>query len=99
MSKNNKQKVMPRGKYMLVQVDPPEDYKNQFGLIVPANSDKDQKAQGVVLGVGDEVKTDIKKGDVVIFGAYAGETLTMTEGKEEIEYKLLHDDDVIAKIV
>lgn len=99
MSKNNKQKVMPRGKYMLVEVEPPADYENPNGIIVPANSDKEQKAQGVVLQVGDEVKPDIKKGDVIIFGAYAGETLTMTEGKEEIEYKLLHDDDVIAKIV
>lgn len=98
MTKSNKQKVLPRGKYMLIQVEPPEDLKQKNGLIVPANTDQEQKAQGEVLEVGDQVGKDIKKGDTVIFGAYAGENLTTDEDGEKIDYKLLHDDDVIAKI-
>ena len=96
MSLNEKQ-IIPRGKYMLVKQDEPESTENEFGLSVPDSEDKEQKAFGTVIKVGSEIK-DIKEKDRVIFGAYAGEEMIITEGHKEIKYRLLYDDDVIAFI-
>lgn len=98
MSKKvEKTKILPRGKYMLVLVDEPGSRENEYGLIVPDSEEQEQKAQGTVAEVSPLI-TDVKKGDRVIFGAYAGETLKIKEGTKEVEYKLLYDDDVIGFI-
>lgn len=94
MSKKN---ITPRGKYVLVKQAEPESRENEFGLLVPDSEEQEQKAQGDVIAVGSEVK-GLKKGDRIIYGAYAGETLKVNEGTKEVEYKLLHDDDIIAFI-
>lgn len=79
---------------MLVKPDGAEQTtQSAAGLSVPANTDKEQRAQGVVEAVSKEIK-DLKKGDRVIYGAYAGEVVELGE----TEYKLLHDDDVIATV-
>jgi co-chaperonin GroES (HSP10) len=90
------QKIIPRGKYIFVRIDEPESGETSAGLIVPANTDAEQKAQGTVVSVGDEVKKDLKKGTHIIFGMFAGESLELNEGKQKVKYKLLYDDDVIA---
>ena len=96
MSVQEKQ-IIPRGKYMLVKQDEPESKENEFGLSVPDSSEEDQKAFGTVIKVGSEIK-DIKEGDRVIYGAYAGEELEVKEGHKDIKYRLLYDEDVIAFI-
>lgn len=89
------QKIIPRGKRILVQRDEPESRESEFGIIAPENVEQEQKAFGTVIAVGDDIK-DLKKGDRVIYGAYAGETIEeMVKGKQ-VEYKLLDDEDVIA---
>jgi chaperonin GroES len=88
-------KIEPRGKYILVKQDPEDARENEVGLIIPGNVEQEQKAQGKVEAVGGEVK-GVKKGDRVVFGAYAGETIKTRENLKDVEYKLLHDDDVIA---
>lgn len=82
---------------MFVRQDEPESKVTDFGLIVPEDDEQEQKASGVVLAVGDEVK-GIKKGDHVIYGAYAGEKMKMKEGNKEVDFLLVHDEDVIAFI-
>lgn len=84
-------KVIPRGKYMLVKPDGEESKENEFGLLSPSNEEAEEKAQGVVEAVGDEVK-GVKKGDKVIYGVLAGELLKI----KGVDYRLLHDEDVIA---
>lgn len=90
-------RIEPRGKYLLVR--PVDKDSNQLsnGLVLPESEEKEQKAQGEVEAVGAEVK-DIKKGDKIVYGAFAGETVRMRKGDEEIERELIHDDDVIAFI-
>jgi chaperonin GroES len=90
-------KILPRGKYMLVRQAEEESRENENGLIIPASEEQERKSQGTVEAVSAEIK-DVKKGDVVVFGAFAGETLKVKEGKKDVEFKLLHDDDVIAFI-
>jgi len=89
-------KVIPRGKYVLIKPDKNEAKENENGLLMPSNQEVEEKAVGEVVAVGD-VK-DIKKGDRVIFGMFAGETIEVPEKDKKVEYKLLHDDDIIAFI-
>jgi chaperonin GroES len=88
-------KIVPRGKYMLVLPDSEDSRTNENGLIIPSNVEQEQKATGKVEAVGSEVK-DVKVGDRVAYGAYAGETIKQREDGKEVERKLLFDDDVIA---
>lgn len=87
-------KIIPRGKYILVKPEKNEAKENEFGLAMPSNQEVEEKAIGIVIEVGD-IK-DIKKNDKVVYGAYAGEVIETTEKGKKVEYKLLHDDDIIA---
>lgn len=76
-----------------------EDEKTASGIIIPDTAkEKPQKGKVIAVGKGkitDDGKTlplDIKAGDVVLFGKYAG-----TEVKIENEDKLImREDDVLA---
>lgn len=88
-------KIIPRNKYVLVRQAEPASRENEFGLLTPTTVEQEQRAQGEVLAVGKEIK-DVKKGDKVIYGAFAGETIEHEEKGKKIVFKLLHDDDVLA---
>jgi co-chaperonin GroES (HSP10) len=89
--------IIPRGKNVLVQRDDPKDRKSEHGIITPDNVDQEQKAYGTVIEVGPLIK-DLKKGDHVIYGAYAGEDIEVDEKGKKVDYKLLDDEDIIAFI-
>ncbi len=89
--------ITPRGKQVLVKPDPAESKESESGLLVPDAVEQEQKAIGTVISVGPEIK-DVKKGDRVIYGAYAGESIKLREDGAEVEYKLLFDEDVLAFI-
>lgn len=92
-----KSQIQPRGKWVLVKQEEPDSRIQKNGLIIPPSEEKEQKARGIVEAVGSEIK-DIKKGDQVIFGAYAGEKMEVKEGEKKVMFLLLHDDDIIAFI-
>ena len=85
-------KITPRGRNILVRVDPEENKENEFGLITPSNVEEEKKSMGEVIAVGEYV-TDVNPGQRVLFGKYAGETVMLTEEGKEVEYKLLNDED------
>jgi chaperonin GroES len=89
------QKIIPRGKRILVLRDEAESRESEHGIITPENVDREQRAFGTVVAVGPEIN-DLKKGDRVIYGAYAGETIEESIKGKTVEYKLLDDEDVIA---
>ena len=89
---------MPRGKWVLVIPSEKESKQTDQGLILPANEEAEQKAVGVVKDVGKEVE-DVKKGDEVIYGVFAGEIIKRQESGKEVEYKLLLEEDIIAFLV
>jgi len=61
------------------------------GIIIPDNA-KEKPLQGKVLAVGPDAKEEgINEGDVVVFGKYAGNEITL-EGKE---YLILNSDDIL----
>jgi len=78
-----------------------KEEKTPSGIIIPGNAQ--EKAQrGTVLAVGEGrlmangaiCPTRVKKGDVVIFGKYAG-----TEFKnDDEEYLILKEDDILGVV-
>lgn len=90
-------KIIPRNKYVLVRPALPEAKESASGLILPSNTEAEKKSQGIVEAVSAEI-TDIKKGDCVIYGTFAGEIVKMKpkKGTKDEEWHLVHTDDIIA---
>ena len=74
-----------------------EEETTKSGIILPDTIDKEKKAEGKIVAIGDGekiVKLGLKIGDKVLFGKYAGEEVKV----EKMEYKILSDEDVLAVI-
>jgi chaperonin GroES len=78
-----------------------EDTKTSGGLYIP-DSAKEKPARGVVIAVGNgktdkdgkRIALDVKKGDEILFGKYAGNELKI-DGEEHI---VLKEEEVLAVI-
>jgi chaperonin GroES len=78
-----------------------EEEKTTGGLFIP-DSAKEKPARGVVIAVGEgkrdeagnRIVPDVKKGDEVLFGKYAGTELKL-DGTEHI---VLREDEILAVI-
>lgn len=88
-------KIIPRGKFILVKPDETEQVTSETGLAIPPNEEQEEKAYGTVVAVGDAIK-DIKKGDRVIYGKYAGDEITFRENLKDVTYMLVEDQWVMA---
>jgi len=89
-------KLKPLGDRVVVE-PLSEEETTKSGIILPDTVDKEKKAEGKVVAIGDGEK--IKKlhlgvGVKVLFGKYAGEDVKV----DEVEYKILTDEDVLAII-
>ena len=91
-------KIKPLGDKILVQVLEAEE-KTKGGIIIPDTA-KEEKTEGKVVSVGggkvlDSGKVqplEVKKGDRVIFGKYAGDELVI-DGKK---HKILKESEIFA---
>ena len=97
-------KVKPLGNRVLVKQLSTEEV-TKSGIVLPATADKEKKAQGkiVELGNGSEIAgLGLKVGDTVVFGKYAGDEVELDENGEKVEYKILYvgkekdESDVLA---
>ena len=78
-----------------------EETKTSGGLVIPDTA-KEKPARGVVIAVGQgkrdkdgkRVALDVKEGDEVLFGKYAGTELKL-DGEEHI---VLREEEVLAVI-
>ncbi|MDP3964679.1 MAG: co-chaperone GroES [bacterium] len=74
-----------------------EEEVTASGIVLPDTVEKEKKEQGEVVsvGTGEKVsKLGLKAGDKVLFGKYSGEDVTV----DDVEYKVLKDEDVLAVI-
>lgn len=79
-----------------------EEEKSAGGIVLPGSA-KEKPNQGVVVAVGSgkpldngEIrKLDVKKGDVVVFGKYAGSDTIEIKGEELV---ILSESDIKAVI-
>jgi len=93
-------KVRPLGDKILVQLLEAEE-KTKGGIILPDTA-KEEKAEGKVISVGPgktlesgKVQVlEVKKGDRVLFGKYAGDELEF-DGKK---HKILKEDEILAVV-
>ena len=79
-----------------------EDGEQQIGGIIVPDSAKEKPQQGQVIAAGNgkskddgqRVPLDVKAGDLILFGKYAGQEIKL-EGKE---FLIMREDDVLAVI-
>jgi co-chaperonin GroES (HSP10) len=90
-------KIKPRKGQVLVQPDDEAPRESEYGILMPENEEQEKKAIGTVEEVGEGIN-DIKKGDRVIYGVYAGEQIKIKKSKKEVDYVLLLDEEVLAFI-
>ncbi|HCJ52721.1 MAG: co-chaperone GroES [Candidatus Kerfeldbacteria bacterium RIFCSPLOWO2_01_FULL_48_11] len=87
-------KLKPLGDRIVVKPSTEEEV-TKSGIVLPDTVEKEKKEEGevVAVGSGEKInKLNLKVGDVVIFSKYGGDEVTV----EEIEYKVLKDEDVLA---
>ena len=71
------------------------------GIILPDNV-KEKPQRGKVTAIGDgkltkdgkRIKLDVKKGDLVLFGKYAGSDVKV----DGTDYKILRENEILAKV-
>ncbi len=93
-------KVRPLGDRVLVKRLQPEEVK-KGGIIIPDTA-KEKPQKGIVIEVGpgklDEqgkrMPMEVKKGDKVLFGKYAGTDIQLNDE----EHLILREDDILAII-
>jgi len=87
--------VKPLSDRVLIQPNPAEE-KTAAGLIIPDTA-KEKPLAGKVVAVGpgtSEVKMEVKVGDQVLYGKYAGTEVTV-EGET---YLIMRQSDIFAII-
>lgn len=85
--------IKPLGARVLVEVVDAEQ-KTASGLIIPDSAkEKPQRAKVIAVGIGAEgEKMEVKEGDVVLYGKYAGTEID-DEGRT---YLILNQTDILA---
>lgn len=63
--------------------------KSAGGLFIPQTA-KERPAEGVVVSVGPNVKSDLKAGDRILFGKYSGSDIKI----DDISYLILKDEEI-----
>ena len=74
-----------------------EEETTKSGIVLPDTVDKEKKAEGEILGVGDGEdikKLGLKEGEKVLFGKYSGEDVEY----EDEELKFLKYDEILAVV-
>lgn len=84
--------IRPLGNRVSIIIEK-SDEVTKGGIILPDVA-KEEKVMGKVVALGKEV-TDIEYGDVVLFGKYSGD-IVKAEG---VEYRIVAEDDLLAKVV
>jgi chaperonin GroES len=89
-------KLKPLGDRIIVKPVTEEEV-TKSGIVLPDTVEKEKKEEGEVVAVGDGekiTKLGLKEGDKVIFGKYSGEEVNI----DDVEHKVLKDEDILAKV-
>lgn len=90
-------KITPIGDKIVVRPIEKEEI-TKSGIVLPSSA-KEKPQEGEVVAVGSgrmiegkKVPLDVKAGDKVVYGKYSGDELKI----DDIEYKILREDEVLA---
>jgi len=92
--------IKPLGDRILVKPQVSEEV-TKSGIVLPDSVEKEKKEQGEVVAIGDGEKIsklNLKVGDKVLFGKYAGDEVEMdlpTGQAGKVNYKFLKDEDIL----
>ena len=89
-------KLQPLGDRVVVKPTPQEEI-TKSGIILPESSDKEKKAEGevIAIGKGEKIsKLGLKVGQKVVYSQYGGSEVKI----DDVEYKILSEDDLLAVI-
>ena len=90
-------KIRPLGDRILV-IRINEEEKTSGGIIIPDTA-KEKPQEGKIVAVGpgrvnekgERISLDVKKGDHVLFGKYAGNEIKI----EGVEHLIMHEEDIL----
>lgn len=89
-------KLKPLGDRVVVKPTPQEEM-TKSGIILPDTADKEKKAEGeiIAIGSGEKIaKLGLAIGQKVVYSQYGGSEVKV----ENVEYKVLSDEDLLAVI-
>jgi chaperonin GroES len=94
--------VKPLGDRVLVERIEEDVQKTAGGIIIPDTA-KEKPQKGKIIAVGEgrkddngkRIAMDVAEGDMIMFGKYSGSEVKV-DGKE---YLIMHESDIIAKLV
>lgn len=92
--------IRPVGDRVLVKPNKEEEV-TASGIVLPDTVDKEKKAEGVVIALGDGedlAKLKLKVGDKVLFEKWGGEEVKTGRGSDEEEFKILPHDKILAVV-
>ncbi|MEK7213062.1 MAG: co-chaperone GroES [Patescibacteria group bacterium] len=98
--------IKPLGDRVLVKPSKEEEI-TASGIVLPETVDKEKKAEGQIVAVGNGEfigKLGLKVGDKILYKKWGGEEIKIGKGKDEVEYKILYvgkdedKSDVVAVI-
>lgn len=98
--------IKPLGDRVLVKPGKEEEM-TASGIVLPDTVDKEKKAEGEIIAVGNGetiAKLGLKVGDKILYKKWGGEEVKIGRGKDEQEYKILYvgkdedKSDVVAVI-
>jgi len=89
--------IKPLGDHIIVKRIEEEEEQVKGGIIIPDTA-KEKPQQGEIIAVGpgklldngQRVALELKKGDIVVFGKYAGNEIKIGDQ----EYLIMREDDV-----
>lgn len=93
-------KIKPLGDRVLVEPKEEEEV-TASGIVLPDTVDKEKKAEGkiIALGNGEKLaKLNLKVGDMILFEKWGGEEVKLGKGADEVEYKILPHDKILAVV-
>ena len=85
-------KFKPINDRVVVKPAPTEE-KTKGGIIIPDTAkEKPQRGEVVATGPGkDDKKMTVKKGDIVLYGKYAGQEMNY----DGVDYLIMREDDIL----
>ncbi len=97
MSNTMSKKIRPLSDRVVVQ--PREiETKSAGGIVIPDTADKDKPIQGTVIAIGTGkyvegkiLPLQVKVGDRVLFGKYAGTTVKL----DDTDYLVMREEDIM----
>lgn len=84
--------IKPLGDRVLVKPVKEEEV-TASGILLPSSADKEKKAEGKIVAVGNGeaiAKLNLKVGDNVLFKKWGGEEIKIGQGSNEEVYKMLY---------